>query len=146
MLKNENSKQIAAPYPLAMVIADAVWKDPSTGKLTILGCFSALFVKEFPAVVPSVAVYIALTDAQGRIPIILKLIDADEERAPVFEAKSMVEFPDRRAVVQLALAFQNLQLMAPGEYRFQLYAGDEPLMERRILVINPAENNHDSHE
>jgi hypothetical protein len=33
---------VVNPYPLAMVVCDAIWLDPATGKRTILGCFSTI--------------------------------------------------------------------------------------------------------
>jgi hypothetical protein len=30
--------------------------------------------------------------------------------------------------------FHNTTFRSPGEYRFQLFCGDSPLMERRLLV------------
>jgi hypothetical protein len=35
------------PLALAMIISDAIWIDPSTGKKTILGVFSAIGGNEF---------------------------------------------------------------------------------------------------
>lgn len=66
------------PYALALVVCDAIWRDPSTGKRTILGCFSAILADEFPATHPGMAVYAAITDGHGTVPIALRLVDADE--------------------------------------------------------------------
>jgi hypothetical protein len=41
--KNPGAKrQVPPPYALALVICDAIWHDPGTGKRTILGCFSSI--------------------------------------------------------------------------------------------------------
>ena len=61
-----------------MVICDAVWVDPNTGKATILGTFAALSAREFPVVSNKFAVYTALTDIHGSIGLRLDLVDADE--------------------------------------------------------------------
>src|SRR5438128_5805721 len=71
-----------APYPLAMIICEGIWHDPNSGKRTLLGCLSVLNVRKFPATRPVIAVYAAVTDGRGQIPITLRLVDADEEDEP----------------------------------------------------------------
>lgn len=53
---------IEAPYPLALMLCDASWEDPATGKRTILGSFSYLQARSFPALYPVVGVYAAITE------------------------------------------------------------------------------------
>ena len=40
----------AKPQVLSMMLCDAVWRDPSTGKTLIQGGFTALTAPEFPCV------------------------------------------------------------------------------------------------
>ena len=53
----------------------------------------------------------------------------------------MLDFEDPRAVAEAALVFQKVEFPEAGEYRVQLYAGDEPLLERRILLVNMERGN-----
>jgi len=117
-----------------MVICDAIWHDPGTGKQFLLGLFSMIHARSFPAVHPIVAVHVALTDGRGKLPIRLVLVDAEQARPPLFEKTQEIEFSDPRAVVALDYHLANVKFDEPGEYRFQLYAGAEPLMERRFIV------------
>jgi hypothetical protein len=41
------------PVGLALIVCDAIYQDPTTGKRTLLGIFSAMYASEFPAIVPS---------------------------------------------------------------------------------------------
>jgi hypothetical protein len=122
------------PYSLAMVICDAIWRDPYTGKRTILGCFSAVHGHSFPLTIPLMAVYVALTDGNGRIPIKLCLVDADEQLDPLFEAESELEFNSPLVVMEVDYHMQGLTFPTAGEYRLQLTARGEVLVERRILI------------
>ena len=144
MAKKRTGKgKIPPPYPLAMVISDAIWRDPGTGKRTILGCFSVIFAKTFPAAHAMMAVYVAITDGRGKVPIVLKIVtamDDQEDETVLIEATSEVEFSDPRTVVELDLHFGNLVFPKPGEYRFQLYAANEFLMERRLVVVQLPES------
>jgi hypothetical protein len=127
-------EELPPPVALAMIICDAIWRDPGTGKLTILGVFSELGARNFPAVHPMLAVHVAPTDGQGKIAVKLRLIDVDEEQEPLFETEQEFEFPDRRAIINMNLHMGGIAFPRAGEYRLQLFARNEFLMERRILV------------
>ena len=135
---------IPPPYPLAMVISDAIWHDPGSGKRTILGCFSVIFARSFPAAHPIMAVYVAVTNGRGKVPIALQVVgtvDDEGEEETLFRGEGELEFPDPRAVVEIDFHIQGLVFPRRGEYRFQLFAGKEFLMERRLVVEQvPTEN------
>jgi len=128
------------PYPLAMVACDAVHRDQTTGKRTLLGLFSTIRAAQLPYVHPRLAVYVALTDARGRLPVALRLVHANEDRAALFEARTEVEFGDPRAIVEIDFHVREVRFETAGEYRFQLEAAGQLLMERRILVFTPGED------
>lgn len=124
------------PFPLAMVICDGIHKDPGTNKLTLLGCFSVIGVTKLPAVHPSMGLYIELTNGRGIVPVLCRLVDADEEFKPLWEHKGEIEIQDPRVVLQIALQMEGVVFSRAGEYRIQLFACNEFLMERRVLVHN----------
>jgi hypothetical protein len=124
----------APPYPLAMVICDAVWRDPATGKYFILGCFSAIGAAAFPTVHPALSVYVAVTEGYGSVSFALRLVDGDNPQEALHESSFDINFSDPRAIAEIAVNFQNLSFTGPGDYRLQLHAGASFLMERRIAV------------
>ncbi|QDT35083.1 DUF6941 family protein [Thalassoglobus polymorphus] len=127
--------QAITPYPLALVVADYVHRDPSTGKMTIIGTFSMIGGAEFPLVHPVMAVYAALTDGRGKMKVKLELIDVDEEREPIFSQEVEADFVDPRMILEINFHATNLQFVHSGEYRLQLSANEEFLVERRIIVL-----------
>ena len=122
------------PVCLAMVVADSHYKDPFTSKHTLLGIFSTLGGSGFPLTHPHLSVYVALSDGHGRTPILLEMLDADEEREPVFKFEGHVDFEDPRNVIEMCFGTSVIQFPEPGEYRLKLFAGREFIMERKILV------------
>lgn len=102
-----------------------------------MGCFANIVSQSFPVVVPAVAVYAVVTDGHGKVPIKVVLVDADEEREPIHSSTFQVEFPDPRIIVEVIGQMTNLSIPQPGEYRLQIYAWDDCLVERRILVVPP---------
>jgi len=89
----------------------------------------------FPLSVFSLGLYIALTDGRGKLPIRLRIVDADENREAVVESVVEIEFTDPRMIAEICLNIQGLTFPEPGEYRCQAFAGNEFLMERRILAV-----------
>jgi uncharacterized protein DUF6941 len=131
------------PLALAMIISDAVWTDPGTGKKTILGTFSAVIGREFRLKFPQLAVYLALTDARGRVPLHMRLVDVDELRDPVFQKTIDIEFPDPVVTVEGTIHCHDLVFPEPGEYRLQLFCNLELIIERRIAVVPVPEETDD---
>jgi hypothetical protein len=119
------------PIPLTLLICDHVWRDPNSGKYSLLGTFSALGSSVFP-IVTNMAVYFAVTEGQGELPIRLELIDVDEERPAVFDAEGMFVFEHPRQVIEGTFGFTNLEFPEPGEYRLKLFVAGEFLMERAL--------------
>ncbi len=139
MADNEKVDQ-QSPYVLAMIIADSIYVDPSSGKKTLLGLFSAIFTTVLPARIGQVALYVAMTDGRGKTPLRIVFVDADEENPPIFEAQAEFEFTDPRMVAELMMSMNNLEFPAAGEYRLQLWCSQELLIERRIVVSLPPES------
>ena len=126
--------KVPPPYPIAMVVCDSIHRDPGTGKAFILGCFSVIHAKQFPATHQKMGLYVSITNGRGDVPVRVALVDADEEREPILSLEQVVEFDDPRLVAELTFEMHGVTFPEPGEYRFQLFALDEFIMEQRILV------------
>jgi len=128
-----------APMCLGLVLADAIWHDPSSGKRTILGTFSTIFAKQFPAQHGILAVYCILTDGYGKTRVRLRVVDIEEDDGPLIEAEGEVDFIDPRMIAEMDFHFTGLVFPHAGEYRVQVFGADEFLMERRLLVLDPSQ-------
>jgi hypothetical protein len=129
-----------------MVVCDNIHRDPGTGKAFLLGCFSVIHAREFPATHPVLALYVSVTNGRGTVPFKVQLVDANEEREPIWMVEDEMEFSDPRVVAELQFHLVNATFDEPGEYRFQFYACNEFLMERRILVVKATEDQADNED
>jgi len=122
------------PQVLALVVCDAIHRDPSTGKNSLLGCFSALSCREFPARHPSLAVYVVLTEVYGARPILVRLVRPDGQSALV-QAAAEVRADDPRLVVEVAVGFHDIPLPAAEEVRVQVLCDGTLMSERRLQIV-----------
>jgi len=130
------------PFCLAMVLCDAIHRDAATGKFTILGTFSTIQSKQYPADI-RFTVYFAITDGLGVTPVRLRIVDsksglAEEEGATdIFcSPPEELNFTSPLVVVEAA-ALIEAQLPTPGLYHCELFAGDQLLMSRRLVAVPP---------
>ncbi len=122
------------PYPLAMVICDAVYQDQATGKFFLLGLFSTIGATEFPCTHPTMVVFVSLTDGLGDVSLRLELVHVKDEDKPVCQFDQAVTTDDPRTVIECIFRIDGVVIPEAGEYRLKLFANDEFLIERRIIV------------
>ena len=127
--------EMPLPYVVAMVFCNAITVELGSNNITLHGCFSAIFAMSFPAVHPRMAVYVALTNGRGNVPFRLLLVHSEGDSKPVFEAGGTIQFTDPLATVELRVPIPPASFPQPGVYFLQLYANNQFLMERRLLVM-----------
>ena len=130
----EEAGAVPPPFALAIGVCDLVYRDRGTGKRFIMGCFSVVHAVEFPAIHPSLGIYLDLTNGRGQVTIRVQIVDADDERDPIWSAESQVDFVDPRMVAELDYMIGGVTFPEPGEYRVQVFASDQFIIERRLLV------------
>ena len=126
------------PNVLAMVICDAVWRDPTTGKVTLLGVFTEVAGRDLPVELGQLCVYFHLSGYRGTTTVRIELSSAaeGESAVPLASAELNMTFPDRLASRDGAATLYNVDLPTFGEYTCIMWAGDTPIASRRLLV-NP---------
>ena len=66
----------------------------------------------------------------------IRLIDADEDRLPLFDLATSTAFPDPIHIVEVMFVVPKLVIPVPGEYRLQVLAMDQLVQERRLVVAS----------
>lgn len=135
-MANSEKRKGSTPYAQCLVVCDQVIREAGTGKHSLIGIFSHIGASRFPATHPRLAVYLALSDGQGDVPVRLAIVDARDSSKRLVQAETVVPLNDPRTVAEAAIDFPNLVFPGPGDYRVQLYADDNLLMERRLMVAD----------
>lgn len=120
------------PILLSVVICDRVIFDKVTGMPSIINIIQNINSPKYPIRYPLLVFFCELTNGHGKTNIRIRLIEEQEEKV-IFEQKGAAEFKDVKQVVSLALNLQGVALPHEGEYRFQIFAEEHLLGERRIV-------------
>ena len=124
------------PLALSLLISDNHIVDARTGQHSIIGIITHVQSTRYPVIVPRLCLYAELTNARGTISLTWRVVDADEARPPVATAEMELTSPDPLVVHQFGLGIGGLVFPEPGEYRAQLMAGGEVLLERRLVLVH----------
>jgi len=143
--------EIQKPYCLAMILCESVYREPITGKFTLLGTFGRLTGTMFP-IQAMFSIYFCLTDAIGEIPISFKIVDAralmtDDDIKPLVDVQIPAPLVSQDPLMVIEGIFAvGVAFPDSGVYHCELYAADEHLMSRRLLVEGPKEEGTKDHE
>jgi len=122
-----------APMLLSAIICDRVIFDRITGMASLINIMQNINSPKFPVRHASLIFFCELTDGHGVTKTSVRLVDVQNDEKVLFEQHGNVEFKDVKQVVSLAVNLQGVVFEAPGEYRFQLFANEHLLGERRII-------------
>jgi hypothetical protein len=80
-------------------------------------------------------VYLSRLDKWSRSGAIkVQIVDTDELHEPLWVGESVIDFVDPRMVAELDFIVGGVRFPEAGEYRDQVYADSQFIVERRLLV------------
>ena len=142
------------PVLQAMVLADHVYQDRSTGKYLIAGTFSRLWISPpKPAPTPNQPVvfqgteslsravsaagsphlYVALSDVHGAISLAVRYVDLSNG-ATLLELTLGTSSPDPLALTELGIPLPRLPLPHAGAYSLDVLHDGEILGSCRVVI------------
>ena len=144
------------PVLQALLIADKIYDDKSTGKKVIAGTFNTLITGELPleqrqdeqgnthSIIPgglkagSPTAFISMTELRDEYPFVLRYVDLDDNRV-LMQCNFKVRCIDPLQTVELAIPLPELPSPHPGVFALELLCRDEPMGSLRINVVGLAE-------
>jgi hypothetical protein len=121
------------PILLSAIICSRVIFDKVSGMPSIIDIIQTINAQKYPARHPQIVFFCELTNGHGTSKMKMRLIDALEDEKCIFEKEGAVQFKDVKQTITLAMDLHGIVFPSPGEYRFQLFAGEYLLGERRII-------------
>lgn len=113
----------AKPVLIAALVCDVAVKDPTTGKISLIGIFDKIHVKQFPAKRP-VSLYAKLTEAEGSYQFQAKYVYSNTGET-LAEAKGEFTAKDKLGTVELQLQYPPLPIPGEGRYDFQIWVNGQ---------------------
>lgn len=126
------------PILQALLVADAIYVDASTGKKIIAGTFNRLVCEDFPATtVVSKHALISLTDVHRSVEIGLRFVDLSTGESLLELHGLVVEADDPLETVELVVELPPLPLPHAGAYALEVHWQDELLGLLRLYIDSP---------
>lgn len=129
------SQAAAAPTLISLLICDQVIDDRMTNKKSAIGLFNTIFTPSLPMRIQQFAVMATLTEITSRTPLELRLV-RDSDNEALLRTHGNVTAPSPLAMVDLVFSLHGARLDQPGQYAFELWAGDQLLGRRRFHVVH----------
>ncbi|MEO6569671.1 MAG: hypothetical protein ABIO94_12975 [Opitutaceae bacterium] len=124
------------PQLLVWITCDGVHIDPGSGKHTILGVFSNIQARQFPATHPFMIWFLTISDcAPGEHKMRISMSLDPTRMQPLIERPFVTEGPLQR--VNLINEIRNLSFSAAGDYSLLIEVDDEPLLATNLIVSGP---------
>ena len=120
------------PILLSAVVCERVIFDKITGMPSLINIIQTLKAPAYPVRQDQMVFFCELTNGHGICSSRVRIIEADRKDRVIFEQQGNVEFKDVQQVVTLAVNLRGIVFQNPGEYRFQLFFGEQLLGERRL--------------
>jgi len=128
----------ALPEILSLQVCERVIRDVDSRQSSVIGILDTVAAPGFPLGIPQLTVFMELTSGHGRTQLKVRIVDAMEERPPIFEALIDADLGDPLVVHQVPITTLGLKFPAPGQYRVQVFAMDTLLRERKVRLVQVA--------
>jgi hypothetical protein len=126
---------VIKPSLQAIILADHIYVDATTGKKIICGTFNHLTVESFPSQsMISKFALVALTDVHGSVSIVLKYVDLSTGETLVEMQGLDMEADDPLETVEVVVEITSLPMPHPGYYSLEAHWKTDVLGILRISV------------
>jgi hypothetical protein len=116
------------PVPLALLIADQIYQDRTSGKWIVAGVLSALMARDLPMTQPMIDIFFQLTNIHGSSTLRLVIEHADGDmKVLAVEGRANANSP--LDVVSQKISLRNVPFQKAGKYWVQLLHEEEILIQ-----------------
>jgi hypothetical protein len=129
-----------ASNPLIVPVAKGIYLCDYTigyqnGKADLYGLFNAIHPQAYPYTQGRFCVFAQLVNGLGSIPFFLDLRDAARNQLIHTTNTNHLSFPNRTAVVQLAVSIDQCAFPHPGMYLIELFCDNTWVCDTNLLLL-----------
>ena len=129
------------PLPVckAILLCDQVLHDSRTGHHSLIGVRNEFRLKEYPAIVPSVSVFVQLVEGVGQYRITTEMRSLKDNEVVGQSNGFVCNFENRLSMMMVVLILQPMRLREPGHYEFVISANGQRIDSQRFAasLVNP---------
>jgi hypothetical protein len=133
--KKKATPRKPTPVVLSINICDAIIRDETTKKVSLIGIFNTIQAFSFPTVHPLLHLYMALTNGHGKYKGEISL--SDNEGKVLICAQGPLEFRDPLQVVEINFEWRLLKFEHEGEYIVEVACDGQQAGTRKFRVVGP---------
>ena len=134
--KRSKAAQRPIPSVLSINICDAIIRDETTKKVSLIGLFNTINANSLPCTHPQMHVHVALTNGHGKYKTEVRFVSMKTER-PIAGMVGDLEFPSPLHVVEINARWQGLRFEEAGVYLVQVLCNDDIVGDRKFRVVGP---------
>ena len=138
MAKSRKKKTIPKkpnPPVLSINVCDAIIRDETTKKVSLIGIFNTIHALSFPAIHPLLHLYMAWTNGHGIYKSEIRL--SDNEGNAVISAQGPLEFKDPLQIVEINFEWRMLKFEHEGEYVIEVVCDGQQVGMRKFRIVGP---------
>ena len=121
------------PIPLAIIIADEVYQDRSTGKWVISGVFNQILGDSLPIIQDKMVIFWQATGIGDPVDLRLRIEHSDSGE-PVFEVRGPIKAQSPLQVKAIPVRIRGIQFDREGKHWIQLLSGEEILIQAPLQI------------
>jgi hypothetical protein len=121
------------PIGIALILCDLILFDEPTKKRSLIGLFSAVNARSFPAVISKVCVLASITNINGELELTLGAHNETTGHT-ILEIPAQAQSEDPNAVMDIAFEFDNFSFPNPGLYSFDIRGDGAIILATRVNV------------
>lgn len=138
------AKQQIKPTPIALIVCDNIYQEPG-GKTALVGLFSRIAARRFPATHPRMAVFASVTGIRKGSTAKLDIVHGENDRVVVSAEGPFPKDADPVSVVDMSFILNNVVFPEAGVYYLRFWGNEHVLMMRPFMLdqVKAREGDHD---
>ena len=121
----------------SILLCDGIQTDQDTGKMSIIGLLDTVTCPGFPCTLPTMTIFLQLTNAQGKYLITGEVYDVATDKSEHLSGGLEVEIADPLELFRVAFVLPQFAIMHAGEYNVIAKSNGEELGRQRFRTVPP---------
>lgn len=123
------------PLLVAAIVCDQAIREEGTHKWSLIGVFSRVTVQTIPALHPSMALYLAITEIHDEIDFKVEALAGEgPEEKKLVEAHGKIKTADPRVVGEMVMRFPAFPIVQEGVHSIRVTSGSERIGSTKFYV------------